>query len=390
MNIDLNFLQRSFSRAAPTYEQHAHMQNAMGARLCTLLKSFLSTRSRLIPALTATGCQGSPATCNGYSHGSADAAAHAAATDSVYSAAAAGAAAAACSAAACGEAGDKHDMMPMGHAGMRVLEIGCGPGNFTAQLLNNLPVSQLCLNDLSMAMIEHNLQAIAERQAASEVQLSKDSLNCPVQAHPELSYVCGNAMELSTADSDVLEQPFDLIVSNAAFQWFSSLPDALQHCSVLAKGSSSQPGSSSSQSGMGCRQSGLSSSQSGMGCCKSSRSQGATVLAFSSFYEGNFAQIRDMAGLSLDYLTCQQIEQAMAQVALPGEYEIVFDVQHQYFPGALELFRSLRDTGVTALSSTPLSAGRFRQLLARYEQLYASQKGVCLTWHPYYVIAILR
>ena len=97
-----------------------------------------------------------------------------------------------------------------------------------------------------------------------------------------------------------------------------------------------------------------------------------------------------MAGLSLDYLTCQQIEQAVAQVALPGEYEIVFDVQHQYFPGALELFRSLRDTGVTALSSTPLSAGRFRQLLARYEQLYASQKGVCLTWHPYYVIAILR
>ena len=376
MNIDLNFLQRSFSRAAPTYEQHAHMQNAMGARLCTLLKSFLSTRSRLIPALTATGCQGSPATCNGYSHGSADAAAHADAADSVYSAAAAGAAAAACSAAACDEAGDKHDMMPMGHAGMRVLEIGCGPGNFTAQLLNNLPVSQLCLNDLSMAMIEHNLQAIAGRQAASEAQLSKDSINYPVQAHPELSYVCGNAMELSAADSDVLEQPFDLIVSNAAFQWFSSLPDALQHCSVLAKGSSSQPGSSSSQSGMGC--------------CQSRRSKGATVLAFSSFYEGNFAQIRDMAGLSLDYLTCQQIEQAVAQVALPGEYEIVFDVQHQYFPGALELFRSLRDTGVTALSSTPLSAGRFRQLLARYEQLYASQKGVCLTWHPYYVIAILR
>ena len=383
MNIDLNFLQRSFSRAAPTYEQHAHMQNAMGARLCTLLKSFLSTRSRLIPALTATGCQGSPATCNGYSHGSSDAAAHAAATDSANSAAAAGAAAAACSAAACSEAGDKHDMMPMGHAGMRVLEIGCGPGNFTAQLLNNLPVSQLCLNDLSMAMIEHNLQAIAGRQAASEAQLSKDSLNCPVQAHPELSYVCGNAMELSAADSDVLEQPFDLIVSNAAFQWFSSLPDALQHCSVLAKGSSSQ-------SGMGCRQSGLSSSQSGMGGWQPGSSQGATVLAFSSFYEGNFAQIRDMAGLSLDYLTCQQIEQAVAQVALPGEYEIVFDVQHQYFPGALELFRSLRDTGVTALSSTPLSAGRFRQLLARYEQLYASQKGVCLTWHPYYVIAILR
>ena len=378
MNIDLNFLQRSFSRAAPTYEQHAHMQNAMGARLCTLLKSFLSTRSRLIPALTATGCQGSPATCNGYSHGSSDAAA------------AAAAAAAACSAAACGEAGDKHDMMPMGHAGMRVLEIGCGPGNFTAQLLNNLPVSQLCLNDLSMTMIEHNLQAIAGRQAASEAQLSKESLKCPVQAHPELSYVCGNAMELSAADSDVLEQPFDLIVSNAAFQWFSSLPDALQHCSVLAKGSSSQPGSSSSQSGMGCRQSGFSSSQSGMGGWQSSRSQGATVLAFSSFYEGNFAQIRDMAGLRLDYLTCRQIEQAVAQVALPGEYEIVFDVQHQYFPGALELFRSLRDTGVTALSSTPLSAGRFRQLLARYEQLYASQKGVCLTWHPYYVIAILR
>lgn len=387
MNIDLNFLQRSFSRAAPTYEQHAHMQNAMGARLCTLLKSFLSTRSRLIPALTATSCHGSPATCNGYRHGSADAAAHAAAA---YSAAAAGAAAAACSAAACGEAGDKHDMMPMGHAGMRVLEIGCGPGNFTAQLLNNLPVSQLCLNDLSMAMIEHNLQAIAGRQAASEVQLSKDSLNCPVLAHPELSYVCGNAMELSAADSDVLEQPFDLIVSNAAFQWFSSLPDALQHCSVLAKGSSSQPGSSSSQHGSSSIKSSSSSSQSGMGGRQPGSSQGATVLAFSSFYEGNFAQIRDMAGLSLDYLTCQQIEQAVAQVALPGEYEIVFDVQHQYFPGALELFRSLRDTGVTALSSTPLSAGRFRQLLARYEQFYASQKGVCLTWHPYYVIAILR
>lgn len=493
MDIDLGSLKRSFSKASGSYEQHAYVQNIMAQELCSYLKAALNQ---------GKGCD-------------------------------------------------------------RVLEIGCGPGNFTKVLLENFKLSQLCLNDLSDAMLKSNLASLASSSKYHNLAISS---------------ICGNALDLKLSeDHKELNQPFDLIVSNATFQWFSNLEHSLSKIAALArpqaiklellhqgpcsqapspsigtslstvmlpsvgsgktlhpsigsgKGSPPDMGSGKGQhSGMGAGKGwslgkSMSHQASNFSCqphlqssnhdqvygyepskahgyaiyqdlgksstnerslghsygawqeaCLSqddchgqvadkalgqgqahsldsfmmglrehewsmsrgyvehvaykavtglakshskhelqgldsdlvhayNKSQAFTeeyqhrafnkdyvsgrLVAFSSFYEGNFAQIKELTGLSLNYLSKEQIIEVLERCAL--DYQVYFARHEQYFKSPLELFKSLKETGVNALSSTPMSASSFKALLSSYQSKYSCEHGVYLTWCPYYVIALL-
>lgn len=84
----------------------------------------------------------------------------------------------------------------------RILEIGCGTGFLTKKLAELYPQAEIIASDISPLMLEQARENLGE------------------YANIEYMVVDGEAL--------TLEGPFDLIVSNAAFQWFRDYPAALE------------------------------------------------------------------------------------------------------------------------------------------------------------------
>ena len=364
MAINLSLLKRSFSKAAHTYEQQAYMQNIMAQELCSYLslalgkadyslyEDKLSLSSSAKYTLAAHSTEGLIANTDTNKKSVLVSGAEAAVADSALQSTAL-------------EVGSAKKEAAVFN---RVLEIGCGPGNFTKILLHNFKVNELCLNDLSSCMIEKNLASL------HSLQKQDPTFNIAISA------ICGNALELDNTKQE-LAQPFDILISNATFQWFHDLESSLKHLAgfvknqdialVNSKFKARVDASASASAGTGAR----------------SGPRGGRLIAFSSFYEGNFAQIKKLTGVSLNYLTKEQVIRALDNSTI--DYQVYFSSHEQYFDSSLALFRHLKDTGVTALSDVPLTASAFKELLRSYQEQYASPKGVCLTWCPYYVVALI-
>ena len=325
--------------------------------------------------------------------------------------------------------------------GYKVLEIGCGPGNFTTQLLHKLPIKDLCLNDLSLQMLEQNMLNLYEQgyitrdqqilsmqghtskwqpqsigqettkqpQATNKLQsfsaicgdarlLSKlkaqaqeheqaqdhvqDQVHKPVQAKAQehdkaqvhkpvqakakaQDNVQAEAEVAAGAAAGVFISSFDLIVSNASFQWFEDLAAALLGFKQLAS-----PNTKATQEDA------------------ATLGQGHSVLAFSSFYAGHFVEVKELTDVGLNYLTKEKVIESLERCQL--DYQVFFDEELQYFKSSVEGFRHLHVTGVNGIAATPLSAGLLRRIMREYEERFTEKMGVRLTWHPYYVIAKLH
>ena len=362
MAINLSLLKRSFSKAAHTYEQQAYMQNIMAQELCSYLslalgkadyslyEDKLSLSSSAKYTLAAHSTESLIANTDTNKKAVLVSGAEAAVADSALQSTAL-------------EVGSAKKEAAVFN---RVLEIGCGPGNFTKILLHNFKVNELCLNDLSSCMIEKNLASL------HSLQKQDPAFNIAISA------ICGNALELDNTKQE-LAQPFDILVSNATFQWFHDLESSLKHLAGFVKNQDIALVNSKSKARVAASAS--------AGTSARSSTRGGRLIAFSSFYEGNFAQIKKLTGVSLNYLTKEQVIRALDNSTI--DYQVYFSSHEQYFESSLALFRHLKDTGVTALSDVPLTASAFKELLRSYQEQYASPKGVCLTWCPYYVVALI-
>lgn len=362
MAINLSLLKRSFSKAAHTYEQQAYMQNIMAQELCSYLslalgkadyslyEAKLSLSSSAKYPLTAHSTESLIANTDTNKKAVLVSGAEAAVADNALQSTAL-------------EVGSAKKEAAVFN---RVLEIGCGPGNFTKILLHNFKVNELCLNDLSSCMIEKNLASL------HSLQKQDPAFNIAISA------ICCNALELDNTKQE-LAQPFDILVSNATFQWFHDLESSLKHLAGFVKNQDIALVNSKSKAHVDASASAGTAARSG--------TRGGRLIAFSSFYEGNFAQIKKLTGVSLNYLTKEQVIRALDNSTI--DYQVYFSSHEQYFESSLALFRHLKDTGVTALSDVPLTASAFKELLRSYQEQYVSPKGVCLTWCPYYVVALI-
>ncbi len=91
-----------------------------------------------------------------------------------------------------------------------ILDIGCGTGNYTRLLKSRFPQAKIKAVDISAEMIK-----VAKEKLGSE----------------DVEFIVADAESLS------LEEEFDLISSNASFQWFGDLKsDLTRYKQALSKG----------------------------------------------------------------------------------------------------------------------------------------------------------
>ena len=111
---------------------------------------------------------------------------------------------------------------------LRILEIGCGTGYLTRELLKLYPDAQWWVTDISAGMLEKCKSSLSDKATNPEYNPNLSSHRfTPVF---DLSRVHFHTMDGEAVD---LDGPFDLICSNMAFQWFHDLEGTLGKLSDL-------------------------------------------------------------------------------------------------------------------------------------------------------------
>ena len=145
-------------------------------------------------------------------------------------------------------------------------------------------------------------------------------------------------------------QPFDLILSNAAFQWFADL-DAFA------------------------------------GKLRRSLSTGGW-LAFTSFGPDNLHELTCLTGRSLKYFPARQLQDLLEKQGFAVR-ECIEEIQTQTFDEPLDILRHFRRTGVSASAGTVQRWTRrhLAEFCAEYRRRFSAGSKVSLTWNPIYMVA---
>ncbi|WP_299380674.1 methyltransferase domain-containing protein [uncultured Kiloniella sp.] len=111
---------------------------------------------------------------------------------------------------------------------LRILEIGCGTGYLTRELLKLYPDAQWWVTDISADMLTKCKSSLSDK--VTNPEYSQDSISHSFTYVLDHSKIQFHAMDGEAVD---LDGPFDLICSNMAFQWFHDLEGTLGKLSDL-------------------------------------------------------------------------------------------------------------------------------------------------------------
>jgi len=213
-----------------------------------------------------------------------------------------------------------------GHPCKNVLEIGCGTGLLTEQLVQRLDIGRLMLND-----IVPDLPLMARRCRCSRPGL-----------HLEL---CPGDME-----SVPLPAEQDLVAANAVLQWAREPHAMLEKMTDALK-----PGG---------------------------------ILAIATFGPSNLRETRDLTGASLHYLSRDELQLRLAvRTDVLECYEWLRTIS---FRSAYEVLQHLKRTGVNSLQRSYWSPRAVKEFCEGYESRFRAGNRVPLTYHPIIVVARRR
>lgn len=201
-----------------------------------------------------------------------------------------------------------------------ILEIGCGSGIFTEEIVKRYSPHSIALNDISEEMLNTCRKRFSD--------------------YTNISYHPGDIEKIS------LKGSYDLIASNACFQWLSDLKVALN------------------------------------GFIEALNSDG--ILAFTSFGNENVREISSLTNNGLRYLSYSEINEIIKSLDVP--YSLHEEVIQFHYKDALEMLKTLKKTGVTGFSKKTWTRGMLNRFIEEYESKYSDEKGVFLTWHLYYAV----
>jgi malonyl-CoA O-methyltransferase len=217
-----------------------------------------------------------------------------------------------------------------------ILEIGCGTGYLTQLLCEKFPKATITAVDLSSGMIELAKQKVIEDR---------------------VSFICGDVEEIS------IERHYDLIISNATFQWFNSLHTTIEKLYIQLKPKGS--------------------------------------LIFSTFGNHTFQELhtcysdaKQKLGLSSNsspgqsFFSLEELSQICEQVLVPlREHPFKLSkmekLEVQYFRTVQAFFTSIKKIGASNSNEESYCQrpSFFRKLINLYENDYRDENGVKVTYH---------
>lgn len=150
-------------------------------------------------------------------------------------------------------------------------------------------------------------------------------------------------------DCEKIEFPknSDLVISNAVFQWIEDIPELLNKIN-----SALNPDG---------------------------------VLAFTTFGEQNFHQIKKITNNSLNYFNQETVEKMLSQ-----NFEIIYsasEVINLDFENAYEILNHLKLCGTNALEKTRWTKKELINFIKKYDEFITDECKSVLTYHPMYFIA---
>lgn len=209
----------------------------------------------------------------------------------------------------------------------RVLELGCGTGLLTEQLVAMCRMRRLVLNDL-VADCAQTVQRVQWQVAGAG-------------AGVDVEFLQG---DMETAAFSGLQ---DLVVSNAVLQWAGDLRGMLGRIAALLRAGG--------------------------------------ILAVASFGPSNLREVAELSGVSLRYESVEEW-----RVMLGQDYDVL-DVGERtrtlWFSSAHDVLRHLKHTGVNSLDSRAWTSVEIRRFCRDYETRFALDQSVPLTYHPFFAIA---
>ncbi|MFB2346716.1 malonyl-ACP O-methyltransferase BioC [Priestia megaterium] len=217
-----------------------------------------------------------------------------------------------------------------------ILEIGCGTGYLTQLLCEKFPKAAITAVDLSSGMME-----LAKKKVTED----------------RVSFICGDIEEIS------IEGHYDLIISNATFQWFNSL-----HTTIKKLYKQLKPTGNLLFSTFGNR------TFQELHSCYSHAKQRLGLFSNSSPGQLFF---------SLEELS-QICEQALVPLREdPFKLSKMEKLEIQYFPTVQEFFTSIKKIGASNSNEESYCQrpSFFRELINLYENNHRGENGVKVTYH---------
>ncbi|MGL5957619.1 MAG: malonyl-ACP O-methyltransferase BioC [Phocaeicola sp.] len=211
----------------------------------------------------------------------------------------------------------------------KVVELGCGTGNYSRLLHHHLAPDSFWMNDLCPEMQDYIYDILTEGSTAKKAY-----------------HFCAN-------DAEKLELPQEtnLITSCSTIQWFVS-PDHFFHR------------------------------------CYESLSDGG-YLAFSTFGKENLKEITTLTGSGLSYFTIEEL----CEKLLTDYEIVYAEEEHStlYFSTPKEVLKHLKQTGVTGIEKRIWTRNKLEAFITAYKKLFShKEEKVSLTYHPIYIIAKKR
>ena len=223
----------------------------------------------------------------------------------------------------------------------QILEIGCGTGNLTKEIIAQLEFEQLFVNDI----VENSLDI---QNLLEKYPPPKSEISTPPQGRGNTLSRSYNLTELyGDCEKISFPQNLDLIISNATFQWMQNLPAFLDkaHLSLNNGG----------------------------------------ILAFSTFEDWNLYQISTLTQKSLNYYTKSDLEEILKQnFRIISSHSQTMEIE---FDSAQEVLKHLKLTGVNSLGTSAWTKSDLQNFSEKYQHLFRNEKGkLVLTYKPVWFI----
>jgi len=141
-------------------------------------------------------------------------------------------------------------------------------------------------------------------------------------------------------DSD--DTKYDLIISNATFQWLDDMPYVVEKLTTKLKPNGQ--------------------------------------LVFSTFGTENFKEIKEILGITLNYISKNELSRILARF----NPVIKEEIKKMFFNAPIDILRHIQSTGVNAISTAVWT----KSDLMNFEKEYnlVSKNNPELTYHPMYVV----